>query len=170
MFEAEKFSNILKIIVNKYDSITDFTNTAKVGRSYISKYINKRIPVPPQPRVLEKIALSSKGETTYEELMKICGYYGKEVNQINEEEQLKYNGDPKYLDLRYPDTNKETKIKMANSQILRLNGLINALQQQLDSLSERETESKIKWRNNIEDIQEEIICYKKMIEKLEKEK
>ena len=168
MFDIDKFSDILKTIVSKYNSITNFADTAGVGRSYISKYINKRIKVPPQPRVLSKIAATSKGETTYEELMKICGYYEDEVKRMNEEEQLKYNGDPKYLELCYPNDTEEQRIKKTNLQIDRLNNLKDALQQQLNNLFDWETQSKIKLRNQIEETENEIKCFQKMIKKLKK--
>lgn len=74
MFDKKAFSNILNKIINKYDSITDFADVSTVGRSYISKYIHMKIDAPPSPKVLEKIAASSKAVTTYEELMQICGY------------------------------------------------------------------------------------------------
>ena len=160
MFNKDKFSNILKTIVNNYDSITDFTNNAGVDRSYISKYINKRISSPPHPKILSRIAVASKGETTYEELMKICGYYENEVKRMNEEEQLKYSGDPKYLELCYPNKDKETKIQETNSQIQRLNNLRDDLQKQLENLKEWENESKRKIREAIEYIQKEILSYK----------
>lgn len=74
MFNKKKFSEILTNIVEQYESISDFANTSKVGRSYISKYINQKIDSPPSPKVLDKIATASKGITTYNELMQICGY------------------------------------------------------------------------------------------------
>ena len=74
MFDKEKFSNILNNIVSNYENISDFASISKVGRSYISKYINKRIDAPPSPKVLKKIADFSKGVTNYDELMEICGH------------------------------------------------------------------------------------------------
>lgn len=74
MFNKTKFSEVLINIVNKYDSISDFANSSKVGRSYLSKYINQKIDAPPSPKVLEKISNHSKTLVTYKELMNICGY------------------------------------------------------------------------------------------------
>lgn len=74
MFNKAKFSEVLINIVNKYDSISDFANSSKVGRSYLSKYINQKIDAPPSPKVLEKISNHSKALVTYRELMNICGY------------------------------------------------------------------------------------------------
>lgn len=74
MFNKTKFSEVLISIVNKYDSISDFANSSKVGRSYLSKYINQKIDAPPSPKVLEKISNHSKALVTYKELMNICGY------------------------------------------------------------------------------------------------
>ena len=61
MFDQDKFSEIIIKIKNYYGSISDFANAADVGRSYLSKYKNKRIPAPPTPKVLEKIAGASNG-------------------------------------------------------------------------------------------------------------
>lgn len=74
MFDQDKFSKIITKIKDYYGSISDFANAADVGRSYLSKYKNKRIPAPPTPKVLEKIAGASNGITNYDELMQICGY------------------------------------------------------------------------------------------------
>lgn len=85
MFNKEKFSEILLNIVNQYESISDFANTSKVGRSYLSKYINGKISSPPSPKVLNKIANYSKGLITYEELMIICGHINStaSIHNIN---------------------------------------------------------------------------------------
>lgn len=85
MFNKEKFSEILLNIVNQYESISDFANTSKVGRSYLSKYINEKISSPPSPKVLNKIANYSKGLITYEELMIICGHINStsSIHNIN---------------------------------------------------------------------------------------
>lgn len=80
MFEQKKFSIILEKIVELYGSTVAFASFAHVGRSYLSKYINMKIPSPPTPKILEKIANASRGFTTYDELMKICGYIPEDIN------------------------------------------------------------------------------------------
>lgn len=77
MFNKEKFSNILSKINNEYNNMSEFANTANFDRTYISKYINKRLSNPPTPKILKGIAVASKEITTYEELMYICGYADK---------------------------------------------------------------------------------------------
>lgn len=74
MFDKDLFSNILKKINDEYSSMTEFAKKASLDRSYISKYINKRLTNPPTPKILAGIANASKGLTSYDELMKICGY------------------------------------------------------------------------------------------------
>ena len=74
MFSKEDFAEILCRINNLYSTMTEFADTAKLDRTYISKYINKKLDNPPTPKILEKIASASKGLTTYEELMMLCGY------------------------------------------------------------------------------------------------
>lgn len=74
MFYKDKFSNILKQIKETYNSQEEFARSSGVGRTYISQYMNGNLDTPPKPKILEKIANSSKGITTYDELMQICGY------------------------------------------------------------------------------------------------
>lgn len=74
MFDQKKFSDILNKIVKLYGSISELANTTRQSRSYFSKYINLRLQAPPTPKVLEKIAEASRGITTYDELMQVCGY------------------------------------------------------------------------------------------------
>lgn len=80
MFNKVDFANILKKINNEYDSMTEFAKVASLDRSYISKYIHKKLNNPPTPKILSGIANASKGITTYQELMQICGYISKEEN------------------------------------------------------------------------------------------
>jgi SOS-response transcriptional repressor LexA len=74
MFYKDKFSEILKQIKETYNSQEEFSKYSGVGRTYISQYMNGNLDTPPKPKILEKIANSSKGITTYDELMQICGY------------------------------------------------------------------------------------------------
>lgn len=76
MFDKEKFGNIINLIVTKgyNDNNAEFARTINLDRTYISKWINKRLSSAPTPKVLEKIAHGSKGLTTYNDLMQICGY------------------------------------------------------------------------------------------------
>lgn len=74
MFNQDEFSNILSKINSTYDTMTEFGKKASFDRTYISKYINKKLENPPTPKILEKIAFASNGITTYENLMVICGY------------------------------------------------------------------------------------------------
>lgn len=81
MFEQKKFSIILSKIVDLYGSTVAFASSAQVGRSYLSKYINMKIPSPPTPKILEKIANASRGITNYDELMGICGYLNSNTSE-----------------------------------------------------------------------------------------
>ncbi len=73
-FNKEAFSIILIEIYNKYPNQRSFAKNANINRTYISKYINKKISVPPSAKILRRLANASKGLTTYQELMQICGY------------------------------------------------------------------------------------------------
>lgn len=84
MFNLNKFSEILRKINDSYDTMSDFGKNASFDRSYISKYINKKLNNPPSPKILEKIAKASHGITTYDELMQVCGYTNTtEENYVN---------------------------------------------------------------------------------------
>lgn len=74
MFDKEKFGIIIKKINDTYPTQYDFASHSDVNRTYLSQYINLKLDAPPKPEILKKIANASKGITTYEELMDICGY------------------------------------------------------------------------------------------------
>jgi len=74
MFDKEKFGYIIRKINDVYPTQYDFADKSDVNRTYLSQYINKKLSAPPKPDILKKIANASKGLTTYNELMQICGY------------------------------------------------------------------------------------------------
>ena len=74
MFDKIKFAQILKNITETYDSQRDFSKKSEINRTYLSQYMNTKLEEPPKPKILERLANSSNGVTTYEELMQICGY------------------------------------------------------------------------------------------------
>ena len=74
MFDKKAFSEILTKIYNTYSNQRDFADATDVNRAYLSQYINQKLDNPPTPKILMKIAKASKGITTYEELMKVCGH------------------------------------------------------------------------------------------------
>lgn len=120
MFDKITFANILKNINNAYPNQRVFANQLKLlNRTYISKYINLRLDNPPRPEVLKELAENSKGITTYEELMLICGHiedYNKNIlksfysniNSIKENLLASYKG----LDLNGLDENDIDDIKV----------------------------------------------------------
>lgn len=77
MFHKEKFGTIINMIVLKHynNNKAEFARTINYDRTYVSKWINNHLSSPPTPKVLEKIANASKGLTTYDELMEVCGYF-----------------------------------------------------------------------------------------------
>ena len=87
MFDKKTFSDILQKISSSYNSITDFSNKSNVNRTYLSKYINMKLPNPPTPKILEKIANNSNNIISYAQLMEICGYI--DVSADVESEQIK---------------------------------------------------------------------------------
>lgn len=119
MFDKKAFANILKNINNAYTNQRDLANQLKLlNRTYISKYINLKLDKPPRPEVLKELAENSKGITTYEELMLICGHiedYNKNIlksfysniNSIKENLLASYEG----LDLNGLDEDDINEIK-----------------------------------------------------------
>lgn len=90
MFNKNQFAKLINDIKQTYSSQEEFSKYSGIGRTYISQYMNCRIDTPPKPKILEKIANASKGITTYEDLMHICGYidlidsvFSTSVNQNN---------------------------------------------------------------------------------------
>lgn len=80
MFDKNKFAQILKNISESYENQRDFAKKSGINRTYLSQYINMKLDKPPKPDILEKLAKSSKGFITYEELMFICGYINDNSN------------------------------------------------------------------------------------------
>lgn len=74
MFDKEKFALIIKSINEVYENQTSFANASGVNRTYLSQYMNLKLDSPPTPKILRGIAEKSRGVTSYEELMNVCGY------------------------------------------------------------------------------------------------
>lgn len=74
MFNKNRFAQILKNISETFENQRDFSKKSEINRTYLSQYMNMKIDKPPKPEILKRIADNSKGVTTYEELMEICGY------------------------------------------------------------------------------------------------
>lgn len=83
-FNKENFSRILIRICKTYQSQHDFENKSNVDRTYLSRYMNLKYTKPPSPKILQKLASASKGITTYEELMQVCGYIEIERTPIED--------------------------------------------------------------------------------------
>lgn len=81
MFDKIKFAAIIKNIKGYYSSQEEFSKKSEIGRTYLSQYMNAKLDDPPSPKILEKLANSSKGITTYNELMFICGYTDQYQNK-----------------------------------------------------------------------------------------
>lgn len=113
MFQKEIYSNILKKILEKYDSIQDFANNAGIDRGYLSRQINQKLDSPPTPKILKKIADSSQKITTYDELMEVCGYFNtkKITNNI--------------IDLAFLEHYNELKMFCSDNEIQELMSLLH---------------------------------------------
>lgn len=88
MFNKDLFANIIRKIKNTYSSQEDFSKKSKIGRTYLSQYMNMKLDEPPKPKILEKLANASNGVTSYAELMEVCGYIDLNNNLISNSEKL----------------------------------------------------------------------------------
>lgn len=111
MFDKKRFANIIHNISNSYENNTALAEASDVNRTYISKIINLKLNSPPTPKVLKKIANNSKGLTTYEELMEVCGYISYESN--SEEIEFIIN---KLKDLNLDEKELHEVIEYANKK------------------------------------------------------
>lgn len=73
-FNREKFLYILNEIKSRYESQNKMAAAMGLSSAYFTKLFDKNTKKPPAPEYLKKISDNSKGITTYEELMKLCGY------------------------------------------------------------------------------------------------
>lgn len=84
MFDKNKFAKLIKNIKETYISQEEFSKKSGIGRTYLSQYMNAKLDSPPKPKILKRLADSSNGTTSYENLMQVCGYIDNNVsNTIN---------------------------------------------------------------------------------------
>jgi len=101
MFDKNRFAIIIKEIKKTYDTQEEFSKKSEIGRTYLSQYMNMKLDEPPKPKILEKLANASKGITTYDELMQVCGYtYVTTLNSSS------FRINPEYWKMIYGDTEK----------------------------------------------------------------
>lgn len=107
MFNKNKFAQILKNISETYNNQRDFSKKSEINRTYLSQYMNMKLNKPPKPEILEKLANSSHGTITYEELMNVCGYLSSNSNK----ELLSLYNELNDLEKKYSDRKDNLSIK-----------------------------------------------------------
>lgn len=121
MFDLDTFSKILDKINSTYDTMSDFAMKASLDRTYISKYINKKLNNPPSPEIIKKIANASNGITTYYELMEICGYIDLRIvfklSKDNKESNLCWINKSELKESGFSIEDIDKIISLANSNI-----------------------------------------------------
>lgn len=90
-YDKNKFLNILDRLKKFFGSQNKMAEELGLSSSYITKIYDENTKNPPAPEYLQKIATNSKGITTYDELMEICGYKEESL------ETIAYNT---YLDIK----------------------------------------------------------------------
>lgn len=73
-YNKDKFLSILNKLKESFGSQNKMAEALGISSSYITKIYDENTKNPPAPEYLKKIADNSKGITTYEELMEVCGY------------------------------------------------------------------------------------------------
>lgn len=84
MQNKQKFIEILEKCKGTL-SLNEFSKKVDVDSGYLSRIINNNSRNYPSVNILRRIADNSKGITTYEELMRVCGYI--DINRTDMEDQ-----------------------------------------------------------------------------------
>lgn len=84
-FDKVRFANTIKKIKETYSSQEEFSEKSKIGRTYLSQYMNMKLDKPPKLNILKKLAKSSNDITSYKELMLMCNYMDPELDSISGE-------------------------------------------------------------------------------------
>ena len=116
MFDKNKFAQILKNISETYDNQRDFAKKSEINRTYLSQYMNMKLDEPPKPKILEKLANSSRGIVSYDTLMLICGYINYSSDNDKAQIIASYVSNKNYLDLKNT-INKLFKLNLTNDEL-----------------------------------------------------
>lgn len=152
MFDKTKFSQIIKKIKETYNSQEEFSRESGIGRTYLSQYMNMKLEEPPKPKLLEKLAISSHGVTTYAELMEICGYIGSlsyddmKNNEFDKNKTVLYN---RGFSQSQIDAITYYCMKTYTGQNSQVQQDIEEFERFLDTLSPEDAEFVINFRTNI---------------------
>lgn len=116
-------------------------DNAKFDRTYISKYINLKLDNPPTPEILRKIANSSKGLTTYTELMLICGYLETDdsISYLNSFDRIRNLENLRLIENMYIARIpvKDLTIPDINSSLLSISSYSNSVIDKVHSMIKR---------------------------------
>lgn len=116
MFDKAKFAQIIKKISDTYENQRNFSQKAEINRTSLSQYINMKLDKPPKPEMLEKLANASRGITTYQELMIICGYIEYRENTENIQTIVSYKIGLNYSQLQNT-INKVLSLLLTNDEL-----------------------------------------------------
>lgn len=79
MFDKELFSLLLSKALGDRTT-TEYSSQSGVNRTYISKFLNKKMDNPPSPEILKGLADSSQNRVTYTQLMQAAGYIDNDLD------------------------------------------------------------------------------------------
>ncbi len=86
----KNYQDLIKLIKKAQGTKTlnQFALGAGVNAGHLSRILNGNFKNPPSPDTLKKIAKNSRGEVSYQDLMKACGYIEENESLRNEETSI----------------------------------------------------------------------------------
>jgi len=83
VFDKDKFADLLKKAIGDRTA-TVYADLVDVNRTYISKLLNKKLPNPPGPEIIKKLASKAYHNITYEDFMVAAGWLPENYSKFIE--------------------------------------------------------------------------------------
>lgn len=129
MYNQERFLKILRNIQGNR-SLNDLAKDIDVDASVLSRISTYNRTSPLSPETLRKIANSSKGITTYVELLKVCGY-------LNDDELCELKEKDNFNNEILIEAKVESNIEEVTNQVRELVELLERANELINSLSKK---------------------------------
>ncbi len=73
LFDKERFGQLIEKAIGTR-TITEYSISCGINLTYVSKYVNRKLPKPPSVQVIRKMATKAQNGVTYREFMDAAGY------------------------------------------------------------------------------------------------
>lgn len=83
LFDKEKFSRLLTIAQGRY-SLNEYAKKTRISNAHISRLINLKVEVAPNPDTLRKFAYASENRVSYIDFMLAAGH-------VTSDDLIEYN-------------------------------------------------------------------------------